>query len=166
MLAVLFARRDDRFHAHHIVGGQYLGFAVIVGGCLLAGAALRELSDPVVAALGLIPLALGVRGLIARDHHEGEPRPPVAGTFGVALVTLANGADDVAVYGPLFAAVGTTEIGVTAAVFAVLVAVWCAGGAYVGSHPAVIRTVDRLGDRAVPYVFIALGVYIVAAALG
>ena len=82
VLAVLFSRRDKRFHARHIVLGQYLGFAMIVGGCLAAGAWLGNLSDPAVAALGLIPLALGVRGLLIGDDDDDAPRRPVTGTLG------------------------------------------------------------------------------------
>jgi phage major head subunit gpT-like protein len=82
-----------------------------------------------------------VRGLVgairARNRNE-EPSPVVASGLGsVAAVTIANGADNISVYTPLFHTLGIADSLNTIAVFAALVAVWCAAGAWLGSHKPV-----------------------------
>lgn len=167
VLSVLFARRDEHFHARQIVLGQYLGFAVLVGASLAAGAGLLALPDEAVGALGLIPLGLGLRGLwrARRLDEDGVGvalgRPAAMGTLGVVSITIANGADNIAIYAPLFATMGTGGVTTALVVFFALVGLWCTVALLVGSRPGVIRAVNRVGHYAIPVVLIALGVYII-----
>jgi cadmium resistance protein CadD (predicted permease) len=163
VLAVLFASRDDRLRGRQIVAGQALGITVLVVAALAVGAGLLALADRWVGLLGLIPIAFGVRGLRAlrAGRDADEPPPLTVGALGVASITVANGGDNVAIYAPLFATMGADAFATTIAVFAVGVAVWCAAGRVIGSHPAVMRTVARTGRVAVPLVLIALGAFIV-----
>ena len=160
VLSVLFARGELR--GRQIVAGQALGLGVLVAVGLAAGAGLLALPDRWVALLGLVPIALGLRGLRrARDRGTDDDVPRAAiGTLGVASVTVANGGDNVAVYAPLFATMGPDAFATTIVVFAVLVGVWCAAGRAVAAHPAVVRGVERAGDLAVPLVLVALGAFI------
>ena len=50
--------------AHRIAAGQVIGFAVLVAVSAAAAAVLFEFSTAVVGLLGLVPLAIGVRGLV------------------------------------------------------------------------------------------------------
>jgi cadmium resistance protein CadD (predicted permease) len=159
ILSVLFARRGEDLRTSDIVGGQALGFALLVAASLAVAAGLLALPDEVVGVLGLVPIALGVRALLRRDG-DGRP-PPVAGLLGVASITVAGGADNVAVYAPLFATQGNASFVVTVVVFAAGLALWLALARLVGTRPVVIRLVDRAGHLAVPFVLIALGVLIV-----
>ena len=60
--------------AHRIAAGQVIGFAILVAVAAAAAALLFEFSAAVVGLLGLVPLALGLRGLVglARSHAGGE----------------------------------------------------------------------------------------------
>jgi cadmium resistance protein CadD (predicted permease) len=49
---------------------------------------------------------------------------------------------------------------ITVAVFAAGVALWCATGAWLGSHKKVIATVERVGHWLIPVVFITIGIVI------
>ena len=62
----------------------------------------------------------------------------VTGALGVAGVTIANGADNVAVYVPVFRALGAADSAVFLLVFVLLIALWCAAGAWLGGHPRVV----------------------------
>ena len=53
--------------------------------------------------LGLIPIALGIRGLLSTQ--DGQPKV-ATNTVAVAAVTIANGADNISVYTPLFRTIG------------------------------------------------------------
>nr|BFE85143.1 hypothetical protein GCM10020093_077440 [Planobispora longispora] len=101
------------------------------------------------------------RGRSRRWDGGGESPAVATGLLSVAGVTVANGADNISVYTPVFRTVGLPATLVTVAVFAVLTAVWCAAGAWLGSHPKVIAAVERFGHRLVPAVFIVLGCVIV-----
>src|SRR5271156_393682 len=59
--------------AHRIAAGQVFGFALLVAVAAAAAALLFEFSAAVVGLLGLVPLAIGVRGLVGlRRARPGE----------------------------------------------------------------------------------------------
>jgi cadmium resistance transport/sequestration family protein len=167
VLTVLFlgARAAGVRRPWRIWAGQYAGIAVLVLVSALAALGLTLVPDQWVGLLGLVPIGLGVYGLITTiragpDDHD----PPVAasGVAAVAGITIANGADNIAVYTPLFRTIGVGDSVLTVAVFAVLIAVWCAAASWLGSHRRVVAFVERYGHWLVPAVFILIGIVIVA----
>ncbi|MFI7077427.1 cadmium resistance transporter [Micromonospora sp. NPDC049903] len=162
ILTVFFvaARTTGRPRVGQIVTGQYLGIGALVLASAVVAAGLLVVPDEWTGLLGLLPIALGVRALLRRD--DDEPPPVVAGVVGVAAVTIANGADNVAVYVPVLRTLGLADAAVFGLVFAGLVAVWCVAGAWLGGHPRVTRLVERAGHWLVPTIFIAVGVVILA----
>ncbi|WP_182907214.1 cadmium resistance transporter [Microbispora sp. H13382] len=167
ILTVLFlsARARGRPRPWQIVAGQYAGIAALVLVSGVAALGLTVVPDEWAGLLGLVPLALGVRGLVAAlraSDGDEDPSPPVAGgVVPVAGITVANGADNISIYTPLFRTIGPADALLTVAVFAVLVAVWCAAGSWLGSHKKIIELVERFGHWLVPVVFIAIGTAIV-----
>jgi cadmium resistance protein CadD (predicted permease) len=79
----------------------------------------------------------------------------------VSAVTIANGADNIAVYTPLFRAMSLADVATTIIVFLLLIAVWCAAGRMLGSHRGATTVIERWGHWLVPAVFIAIGLVIV-----
>jgi cadmium resistance transport/sequestration family protein len=160
VLTALFlaARTRGKPRPWHIVAGQYLGFAALVAISAVAAGGLVVVPDEWVGLLGLIPLALGIRGL----WRAGDDSTPLAsGLLGVASVTIANGADNIGVYTPLFRTLGVGAALLTVAIFLVLMAAWCAAGAWLGSHRGVVDALEKVGHLLVPVVFIAIGVWII-----
>jgi cadmium resistance protein CadD (predicted permease) len=43
------------------------------------------------------------------------------------------------------------------ATYGLLVLVWCAGGKWIGSHPLILKALDRWGHWIGPFVLIGLG---------
>ena len=167
VLTALFAvaGRGGPLRARHVVVGQVAGLAALVVVAWIAAAGLLLVPDDVVALLGLVPLALGILGLAAllRESDDGgDPAPPVGGVVGVAALTVAGGADNIAVYVPFFANQDGADGLVVVATFAVLLAVWLLGARWLADRPLVARTVGRWGHVAVPVVLIVLGVVILA----
>jgi cadmium resistance protein CadD (predicted permease) len=80
----------------------------------------------------------------------------------MAAVTLANGADNLGVYVPFFA-INHAHVWVILLVYAALVPVWCLAGKWLGNHTLVLRSVDQYGHFVLPFVFVGLGIYILAA---
>jgi cadmium resistance transport/sequestration family protein len=168
MLTVLFlaSRAGGTPKPWQIWAGQYAGIAVLVAVSIVAALGLTVVPDDWVGLLGLVPVALGVRGLVfaIRARGDGNDGPPAiaSGAMSVAGVTIANGADNISIYTPVFRTIGVAPTVMTVAVFAVGVALWCLAGSWLGSHRGVIDVVERRGRWIVPVVFVALGVLIVA----
>jgi cadmium resistance protein CadD (predicted permease) len=180
--------------AHRIAAGQVAGFVVIVAGAVAAAILLFEFSSAVVGLLGLVPLAIGLRGLWAlrgrrgRDPEtaavkEAEPAAAratrrrigrgrgravdraVGRSFtAAALVTIAAGGDNLAVYIPLFRVGGFTNVGAIAAVFVAGEAGLTALILWAGRHPRARTVMGRVGPVAVPVLFCVLGVVVMVKA--
>lgn len=165
---------DPQLRRRAIVSGQFLGIAVLYLASLLM--ALMALSVPRgwIALLGLVPLGLGLRKLwTLREDLRGRDEVAViqgrehqaqeslhSQILAIASVTVSNGGDNVGVYVPLFASRGESLL-VYALVFAVMTAAWCALSHFLvnGLLGAPIR---RYGHIGLPFVLIALGMYILA----
>ncbi|WP_435207505.1 cadmium resistance transporter [Micromonospora sp. bgisy143] len=152
------ARTTGRPRTWQIVAGQYLGIGALAVASAVVAAGLLVVPDPWTGLLGLLPIALGVRALWSAD--DDEPATVVTGTLGVAGVTIANGADNVAVYVPVFRALGPADSAVFLLIFVVLIGLWCAAAAWLGGHRRVVALVERAGHWLVPAIFVAIGVVI------
>ena len=158
LLTLFFARRVP---TRNIVAGQYLGFLAIIllscAGLLLTLAIPHQWIRP----LGLVPLVLGLKQLVllfrpqGKEESAADRHSPVS----IALVTLSNGADNVGVYIPFFS-VNRHHLWLILTSYALLVALWCTIGRWLGNHPNILNVVNRVGHLLVPIVFIGLGVYI------
>ncbi|MET7951399.1 cadmium resistance transporter [Micromonospora sp. NPDC005324] len=152
------ARTTGQPRTWKIVAGQYLGIGALASASAVIAGGLVVVPDPWTGLLGLLPIALGVRAL--RSSGDDEAPAIVTGALGVAGVTIANGADNVAVYVPVFRALGVADSAVFLLVFVVLIALWCVAGAWLGGHRRVVRLVERAGAWLVPTIFIAIGLVI------
>ncbi|WP_219933716.1 cadmium resistance transporter [Streptomyces sp. NWU339] len=166
VLTVLFlARRaTGRPTGWQIWIGQYLGFAVLLVLSTVAALMLVALPDRWLGLLGLVPLMLGVRGLItaAREDGSGEDSTAmVGGVLPVAGLTIAAGADNVSVYTPVFHALGAGALAVVLTVFAAGIALWCLAGAWLGTSRAATAVVQRHGRWIIPAVFVLIGATLV-----
>jgi cadmium resistance transport/sequestration family protein len=166
VLTVLFlsARAHGVPRRRQIWAGQYAGIAVLVAVSAAAALGLAVVPDRWVGLAGLIPFAMGVKGLVDAIRSRGSqeaPGPVASGAVAVAAVTIANGADNLSVYTPMFRTIGVVASLLTVAVFAAGVAVWCLAAAWLGSHQRIIEVVRRFGHWIVPLVFMTIGAVIV-----
>ncbi|CAM3549254.1 cadmium resistance transporter [Isoptericola cucumis] len=168
VLTVLFAvaaRGTSQLRGWQIVAGQYLGLITLIAVSFLAALGLTIVPDEWVGLLGLIPLAIGVLGLVRTlrgkdDDDEAESALKAVGLLGVAGITIANGGDNIAIYTPVFRTMSTTDALVTIAVFLVLLAGWCLLARAIGTNEKVTEALEKVEHWLVPVVFIGLGVFI------
>ncbi|MBL3670565.1 cadmium resistance transporter [Streptomyces sp. M2CJ-2] len=158
VLTVLFlaSRATGRPTGRQIWIGQYLGFAVLLALSTVAALMLVAVPDRWLGLLGLVPLVLGMRGLVtaAREEGAGKDNTAVAdGVLSVAGVTVAVGADNVSVYTPVFHALGVGSLAVVLTVFAAGIALWCLAGAWLGTSRTATAVVQRHGQWIIPAVF-------------
>ena len=127
---------------------------------------LRVLTQ--VGFLGLLPLGIGIYGLVrylrrrARDDDDDDDESAIkaGGLLGVAGITIANGADNISLYTPVFRSQAPLETVTTIVVFLLLVAVWCLVARAIGANRRVTEALERIEHWLVPAVFIGLGLYI------
>jgi len=112
--------------------------------------------------LGFLPLAIGLMHLVRVYRSRASRDSQTLGSlsvFSIAVITLANGADNIGVYAPFFLA-NRTHLLPVLTVYGLLVLAWCFAGKWLGNHPLVLKWLDRWGHWVVPFVLIALGSYI------
>jgi cadmium resistance transport/sequestration family protein len=165
VLTVLFvASARGGIDGWKVVGGQYLGFIGLVALSVVAAAGLTIVPDQWVGFIGVVPLAIGIylliRGLRDRDVDD-EPTIRAGGLVAVAGITIANGADNISLYTPVFRTMSPGDAALTIATFLVLVAVWCIAARAIGTNRRVTELLERVEHWLVPVVFIGLGLYIV-----
>jgi cadmium resistance transport/sequestration family protein len=167
ILIAFFA--DPRFRAREVIVGQYLGIGALI--LVSIAAALIALVVPLayVGFLGLIPIIIAVADLVDSwrgDDERGEDAQPLAAdhgrskVFAVAAVTIANGGDNIGVYVPLFAVSSAAQVAVIVAVFLLMTALWCALAHWLVHHRTIGIHMRRYGHRVLPFVLIAVGLFV------
>ena len=173
LLSAFFS--DPHLKRRSVVAGQFLGIGVLVAASAIAALLALAVPEGWIGFLGLVPLGLGVQRLIALRRRAGRPaegeeqstlaaeqsveRRTHSQVLAVAGVTVANGGDNLGVYIPLFAS-ATGAIPVYAAIFAVMTALWCWLAYRLVNNRWVGERVRHYGHRALPFVLIILGLYI------
>lgn len=169
VLSLFFGRGGGhRGAAARIVAGQYLGFAAILAVSAAAALGATLLPRAAIGYLGLLPAALGLRAAwrVWRERRRGGPAagvpPGGPAVLEVAVVTFANGGDNIGVYVPVFATAGAAAMTGYAVVFLLLVAVWCAAGRFAATRPVIAPVLSRWGHLLLPAVLIGIGLLILA----
>ncbi len=159
--------------AHRIAAGQVVGFWTMVAVAGAAAAVLFEFSPAVVGLLGLVPLAIGLKGLAvwaSRRSTNGdgaevvERRAVGRSLTAAALVTIGASGDNLAAYIPLFRSASAAGVAAIVVVFTlgeVLVTWLILTG---GRHPRARTVMTRLGTVAVPALLCCIGVLVMVQA--
>jgi len=168
VLVALFSSAG--FRGREVAVGQFLGIGALV---LVSGvAALIALVIPgaYIRLLGLVPIFLGLRQLLAASSGPDKDAalPPrgsgMRRVLAVAVVTIANGGDNLSVYTPFFAVRDGFWIALAVVVFAAMTAIWLILARWLVRHSALGRLLLRYEHRLLPGVFILLGVFILSGA--
>ncbi|MCQ3975174.1 MAG: transporter [Anaerolineae bacterium] len=183
LLMLYFSRANNNPQREgSIIMGQYLGFSVLVFISVLGYLGTLLIPRHYVGWLGVLPIFLGVRELLSlrqADEQEEqqvvadaqEPAPPGIfrsrllswlnpQTSSIAAVTVANGSDNLAVYTPLFAAGGITQMVIIIAVLLLMVRVWCFIADWLAENPVTAGPLRRYGRLLMPFVLMGIGLTI------
>lgn len=160
----------ERYRLREILLGQYLGFGTLVGVSVVGGVGAATLLTDHVRWLGLLPLVVGVYWYANARRSDGdapsrriETQSSARTRAGlVAGIGITDGADNVGVYVPLFAAIEPTESTVVIVVFSVAAGVWVLFAHWLASRPPLADRLDEHSDTVVPVVLVSLGVVILA----
>jgi cadmium resistance protein CadD (predicted permease) len=166
MLIAFFTDRSIPVAA--VVLGQFMGMGCLTALSVIAALLAISLPDGWTRWLGFVPLALGIRRSIALliNKWKIEMNPalqtaPIGSRkmsqiASVALVTIANGADNLGATIPLFAT-QTSFIWLFVVVFMLMTAIWCAASFFLMRHPGVTSQIGKFGHVLLPAILILLG---------
>jgi len=176
LLAAFYS--DSKIRPRSVVFGQFLGIGtLVVVSCLAAWLAIA-LPPGLISLLGVVPLGLGIKQLVAlwrpeheeadvqaadREEHELE-KGLHSQILAIAGVTIANGGDNLGVYIPLFAS-KSSWVPLFAAIFALMTLLWCYLGRLLVNNRFLGDYIRRYGHRILPFVLIALGIHILSGAI-
>ncbi len=160
LLLLILGMPLDKIRPWQIIAGQYLGFCVLLVISACGALALHAVSENWVGLLGFIPLLLGIRGFIqaARDA-DTEARAPIVArnVVKVAVVTVANGGDNISVYVLLFRQLNWSGIAITVSVFLVSLGVLCMTALAIGQKVQLIPGIVKGNKWLTPSVFVIIG---------
>ena len=168
---LLFAQAETGKQRRAVIAGKYLGTGTLVLLSLLAAYGLRPVPRTWLGWLGLVPIALGLRNWAAFRREQKQPGQPGREnrqerarslTVQSALVTVANGADNLGVYIPLFAGYTPFQMAAAAVVFGVMTGLWCVLSIRLTELPPLRRFLQAYRHILVPAVLVLLGFYIMA----
>lgn len=172
LLSSLFI--DANLRAGSVVVGQFVGMSLLVLISVLAAHFMVSIPLVSIRMLGAFPLCLGILRLAKITGSpllKSAPDPNKTEFVGkeqvrvswvkseaalAALLTLANGGDNLSVYIPLFA-VQRTFVPLYITVFAVMTGLWCFFGYCLTNQRPFRDKLKRYAGLIIPWVLIALG---------
>lgn len=163
LLLVLGTARDQTAW-HQIVIGQYIGFCVLLVAGLAGAALFGFIGAQWIGLLGILPIALGVNGFRRAIRHTDDTPATnrfTGGIVQVAIVTVANGGDNISVYIPLYRELGAGSKVVASGAMLVMLGLWCATALIVGHHARLIPGIVKIGRWLTPSVYVVIGVLVI-----
>jgi cadmium resistance protein CadD (predicted permease) len=166
-----------KFTAKQVVLGQYIGIGMLVAISALDSFLPLVVPPYIIGLLGIVPIIIGVKKLVqilrkadkvisskqAAQEKSYKKYEPYLSFLTVAAVTFSNGGDNIGVYIPMFAQYkSASQITTLVTVLMIMTAVWCAVAYYLVNHLLIASRIRHVGHIILPFVLIALGIYILA----
>jgi cadmium resistance protein CadD (predicted permease) len=170
LLIVTLFFANPAFKKHQIIVGQFIGISLLIGLSMLGLILGTVLAPHWISLFGLLPLLIGIKELGSNETDDDdelkEPEQKVRKNrvqwISIAIITIANGGDNLGVYVPLFANTATEYIFVYILTFLILTAVLCWISYFSVSHPVVQKIIRKYGEKGFAIFLIFLGIYIMS----
>ena len=157
----LFADTKTSSEARSLTAGKYLGMGFLTGISILSAFGLQLLKFQYLSLLGIIPILLGIRSVIEtirRANNDAAPQNTSRVLWlRMMLLTIANGADNLGVYIPLFTGFTAWQMIAAVCVFAVMTGLSCLLAAKLSRAALLHNFLNRYRSVIVPAVYILLG---------
>ena len=162
---LFFSDTKTKEEKKSIVYGKYIGIGILIVLSILGALGLQFLPQQYIGYLWFLPICLGIKEIIVNINSRDNGNDPIITSankmMNTALITIANGADNIGVYIPLFTGFMTWQIILTVCIFLVLIAVWCFLGIVLAELPVLKMFLTKYKFVIVPLVYIVLGIYII-----
>ncbi|MCL9813504.1 cadmium resistance transporter [Natranaeroarchaeum aerophilus] len=161
---------DNDYRTWEVLVGHYVGFSVGLAGAVLGALIAGEILADWTFLLGVVPLSIGLWGLISRPPEtvveESSVVPTTIGRIGVVAVAgIGLSGENIAVYIPFFADLSPETLAIVIGVYLV-----GAGVVFLVALALVYRVAtegisDRLDRWLVPTVLVVVGGYVILSGL-
>ena len=161
-----FAFATGKKDIRSIILGKYLGTGLLVLISIIGSLGLKIIPVEYVKYLGIIPICLGVKEFAGGISDDDEENGCLGDSnrsnllWNAAVVTMANGADNIGVYIPLFTKFSVNQYLIFMIVFVIMTAIWCVIGYRASKVPFYEKMINKYKTVIVPLVYICLGIYI------
>lgn len=161
-----FSAAENKKDIVRIVLGKYLGISILLIISLMGALGLEFLPVQHIGILGLVPIGLGIKEIFSGMQENEEDDQDIQGQrnknllWSVGLITIANGADNIGVYVPLFTGFSGKQYIILFIVFMLMIGLWCVLGYVASKVPLLEKTILKYKKVIVPGVYILLGMYI------
>lgn len=152
-----------------VVLGQYIGFGTLIIVSIMASFINLIVPSSIISLMGFLPILIGIKNLLEiKNIHDdfkdlesfNERNGRTYPAFKVALVTIANGGDNIGVYIPLMSSVNTWDtLGITLS-FLILTGIWCFLSYKLVHNRLVGQKILNYGHLILPFVLIGIGIII------
>ena len=171
-LLIIFFSNSLKYSKYQVVIGQYIGIGLLISISIIASFISLVIPSFLIGFMGLIPMIIGIKKLTEYYKKKKETDPnstkykitkngSALSFLNVAAVTFSNGGDNIGIYTPLFASNNIIgQIVILVVLFLIMTAVWCSIGYYLVNHSFLAGHIRRIGHLILPFVLIALGIYI------
>jgi cadmium resistance transport/sequestration family protein len=170
ILMAFFALPD--FKKEEVVLGQYMGMIILILISSLAYMFQLIIPSYWIGLLGVFPIIIGVRNLLnlRKDSTQKTPKKVKNNLFSgktglksfqVAMVTFANGGDNLGVYAPLFAGLDLQELLLVILIFLIMTGLWCFLSFKMVNNRIIGTKIRNFAHLILPFVLITIGFYII-----
>lgn len=167
VLTILFVYAKDKKSIRDVYIGQEIGMIVLLAISVLAVFGITLITEKWIGILGFLPIIQGVRILINGDDDDDEKEEVITKTskyksliISVAVIAIAGGAEELAIYIPYFASLSTKYLIITLIIFIILVPICCKLCSKISSIKQIQDTATKYERVLLPIVFIGLGVFV------
>ena len=127
VLMILYAQVTNHRELHQVVLGQYVGIGILLAISIVGALGTQLFSPKYIGLLGILPIILGIKAWF--DYHKKET-PTSSQTVQIQFLditglTIANGADNIGVYIPVFSQYHWIDFCITLIVFSIMIGIWC-----------------------------------------
>lgn len=159
-----FAGASGKKENRSIIFGKYAGILLLTLLSMLGAGGLQLLPLQWIRLLGLVPVWLGARAILRALRKTPAEESPASSAhtlwLNVMLVSIANGADNIGVYIPLFAGFQPHQMLAALCVFLIMNGLWCFAAKRLTDLPVLKQRIVRYQPVLVPAVYLLLGLYI------
>ena len=165
ILTILYTQVQKSKNIFQIIIGQYLGLGILIILSILGSIGTHFFPGKYIGLWGFLPLFLGLRTLIlycgkkSDEEFQHTMQIPLHIPM-IMFLTLSNGADNIAVYIPLFSSCTASETTIILISFFLLIGVWCYLGYLLSTHRHLKQLILKYQNILVPFILIFLGISI------
>jgi len=166
---------NPSFSTRQVVTGQYIGVSLLVAISAVSYFAAFIIPSAWIRLMGVFPIIIGIKNLVKRKTRKtpiaykiepiGESQPkiirhPGHNILSVAIVSFADGGDNIAVYIPLFASSSLHQLFILLTVFLIMIGVWCMTAYCLLRNKIAGEQIRKYGNIFFPFALIGLGLVI------